>query len=1023
MVWDADGGFATHSFRGHSSIVTSVSFQPSSVSVTRCVSGSEDGQVEVWDLVTSAHVATLAEHTSAVTSMCFSPDPSAALLVTSGRDSVCCVWDTREIDLSRTGHGQQQQGGKGGAAGEQALTQACLKASIPAMEAIEGVVTIPEGEIRAGGSAAVTGLDFVSVGDKGGLRRWRVQVSGATRAERKYGVGCIAAQSVTGLRRGQRCEASAAGLPDRGLAKIAAGLGKASTADAGDVPTAKQFERLLLRPLPSAEGSHSGVKRGRPSEAGSSYELLAVTRDQVLTLTHAAELTARKTIVGYHDQFTDVRYIPRPLGSTGGGAPALIAVATNSEQLRIVDTSTLNARLCDGHEDVVLSVSASPEGTLVATASKDSSVRLWDVATGVCVAIGAGHTEAATAVAFPVRPSSFLRMDPATGSTVGKTAWLASGSRDRTLKLWQLAPVLSTLPSPRPATWGSGADSAWLALTQLKQAHTLRTTAAVVAHEKDINAITVAKTDSILATGSADKSIKLWSMPDLGLLATLRGHKRGVWAVAFSPTEPILASCSGDRTIRVWGVTPQSGYACLRTLEGHDSSVLCVRFLRAGAQLVSTGADGLLKLWSPSTGDCMGTFEAHADKVWSLAVRPVEHNESMPEGDQAALQHEEELVTAGADSVLNVWKDVTGEMADVETAAAESALARQSELYAAMSARDYPAALRLTLDLDQPGRCGDIFGELLECGPLPAPPSVIPGVPSQPGAMEAYTARMLAEVRSIQGMVKGQEEGSSMAQHGAGPAAAAAGGVHPEGHKIAVQLLTSLSGPLLTRLLTYIRDWNTQSRHGFLAQRLLHLLLHHVSQARLLQALAEAKGLLARTEARVLPGVGTVRVAKARGELEGESSGSLAPLAKSTRGDGEEEGVVGVLKAAAPPPTPVHTAAVAELQAFVSSSLPYTVRHSERLERLRQAGHVVGMTVERMHALLPLAEEEQEEGGAGGSHAQALSSQGARTRMVSVRDDEEEDMGSSESEASEAGRGGRAQVKGRGGRQWLGSKQ
>ena len=67
-----------------------------------------------------------------------------------------------------------------------------------------------------------------------------------------------------------------------------------------------------------------------------------------------------------------------------------------------------------------------------------------------------------------------------------------------------------------------------------------------------------------------DKTIKLWSLPNLTNYMTLTGHKKGVWDISFSTMNSILLSSSGDQTLRVWNIRDGS---TLYTIEGFDHSV------------------------------------------------------------------------------------------------------------------------------------------------------------------------------------------------------------------------------------------------------------------------------------------------------------------------------------------------------------------------------------------------------------------------------------------------------------------
>ncbi|KAM4632578.1 transducin beta-like protein 3 [Discoglossus pictus] len=376
-------------------------------------------------------------------------------------------------------------------------------------------------------------------------------------------------------------------------------------------------------------------------------EVTTVTAEHNILMYDLQSLQLNKQFAGYNDEVLDVKFL--------GPSDSHIVVATNSPQLKVFELATSNCQILYGHTETVLALDVFKKGLLFASCSKDNTMRLWRMnkLTGevVCMGLGSGHTNGVGAV-------SCSRM---------KESFVVTGSQDSTIKTWKLPESFSSKHSKDDA---SGLETLYASCTEK-------------AHDKDINSIAVSPNDKLIASGSQDKTAKLWTATDCSLLGIFRGHKRGVWCVQFSPVDQVLATSSADGSLKLWGL---QDFSCLKTFEGHDASVLKAVFVSRGTQVVTSGSDGLLKLWTIKTNECVKTLDAHEDKIWGLHCN----------------RQDNALVTGSGDSTIILWKDVTETELAEEQAKQEDQILKQQELSNLLHEKRFLKALGLAISLDQP---------------------------------------------------------------------------------------------------------------------------------------------------------------------------------------------------------------------------------------------------------------------------------------------------------------------------------
>jgi len=204
-------------------------------------------------------------------------------------------------------------------------------------------------------------------------------------------------------------------------------------------------------------------------------------------------------------------------------------------------------------------------------------------------------------------------------------------------------------------------------------------------HSSSIHAIAFHPDGQILASGAADRRVKLWHLESGISSCTLSGHSSLIDAIAFSPDGQFLVSGSWDHTIKIWELTTQtlkhtlnhhsgwiksiaisldgqiiaSGSADKRIniwnaqtqevqkiLDGHSSMIQTVAISPDGQSLASGSADHTIKLWNIATGEILLTLKGHTDAVNSLIFSP-----------SGQL-----LISSSADATIQVWNLRTGDI-------------------------------------------------------------------------------------------------------------------------------------------------------------------------------------------------------------------------------------------------------------------------------------------------------------------------------------------------------------------------
>ncbi|KAK6325552.1 hypothetical protein J4Q44_G00048940 [Coregonus suidteri] len=216
-----------------------------------------------------------------------------------------------------------------------------------------------------------------------------------------------------------------------------------------------------------------------------------------------------------------------------------------------------------GHFNNMAALAYSPDGQYIATGGDDGKVKVWNTTSGLCFVTFTEHTSSVTNVTFTSR--GFV---------------IVSASLDGTVRAFDLHRYRNfrTFTSPRPAQFSS---------------------------------LAVDPSGDLVSAGAQDSfEVFIWSMQTGRLLEVLGGHEGPVSCLCFSPVQSILASASWDKTVRLWDM--MDSWQTKETLR-LTSDGLAVSYRPDGQELAVATLDGEISFWNPQSANQTGSVSGRHD--------------------------------------------------------------------------------------------------------------------------------------------------------------------------------------------------------------------------------------------------------------------------------------------------------------------------------------------------------------------------------------------------------------------------
>lgn len=311
------------------------------------------------------------------------------------------------------------------------------------------------------------------------------------------------------------------------------------------------------------------------------------------------------------------------------------AVSGSQDMTAIVwDLNTLEPmRALEGHEAAVTCAAISASGDYILTGGVDKTLRLWETASGRCLRILRGHGDTIYAAAL---------------SADGRFA--LSGGADKTVRYWYAAGGrclrtfdghshdVTAVGLPREGRLGiSGGRDNGIIVWDLGERQQPYLAPYILCRTLDSESAISTSREFQRELGEARQAMQAGRFPQaaaaLKKARAVSGYQRH--AEAMQEWTKLYIRLPRGRISGVWESA---------AFHGHDDAVNCLRTTRDGRFLYSGGGDGVARVWTVQTGECLRTLRGHSGSVKSMAI--------LPDGKFA--------ITGSEDQRINLW-DVANE--------------------------------------------------------------------------------------------------------------------------------------------------------------------------------------------------------------------------------------------------------------------------------------------------------------------------------------------------------------------------